>query len=287
MRILVTGASGFIGHAVCMRLVNDHHEIVGIDNLNDYYDPEIKKARLKDLDIDFHCLDVGDLQAMNEIFQLRPEIVIHLAAQAGVRYSTVNPHIYIHSNVNGFLNILECCRAYSVKHLLYASSSSAKGLKSVYAISKYSNELMARNYQDLFQVPATGMRFFSVYGPNGRPDMVLSLFADSIKRGDPIPLFNSGNCKRSFTYIDDVVEAIVRLFAVEPGEVYDIGNPESVSVNQLVTEMEKYLGQAKKKMLPMQAGDVLETKADITLLHNNTGFYPQIGIEEGIRKMYS
>ena len=289
MSICVTGTAGFIGHAVSKRLLRDGHEVIGIDNLNDYYPVHIKMFRLSELMMNtrFHFHKVSVQDDLENIFAVnQPEIVIHLAAQAGVRYSVTHPHVYIDSNIKGFLNILECCQRSRVEHLLYASSSSAKGLKSIYAISKYVNELMAANYQEVHSLKSTGMRFFSVYGPNGRPDMAISQFADKIKSNKPIDLYNHGECKRAFTYIDDVVEAIIQLMNGDCSPIIDIGNPESRTVNELVTIMENYLGKAEKNLLPMQAGDVLETHADLTEL-NKVGFMPKISLEEGIGRMFS
>ncbi len=321
--ILVTGAAGFIGFHVARRLMADGGAVVGLDNLNSYYDPELKKARVAELaaypNFQFQHRDVADRDAIARLFAAhRFESVIHLAAQAGVRHSLVAPHAYADANVIGFLNILEGCRYTECKHLIYASSSSVYGANtrmplrtsdntdhplSLYGATKKANELMAHAYASLFGLPATGLRFFTVYGPWGRPDMAMWLFTAAIMDGKPLKLFNRGQLRRDFTYIDDVTEAIVRLIKHPPepdpswsGEVpdpatsrapwrlYNVGNSRPVSVIYLVRLIEQAVGRpAIRKFLPMQPGDVVETCADSSDLERVVGFRPMTPIEDGSR----
>ncbi|MBF0099795.1 MAG: NAD-dependent epimerase [Desulfobacterales bacterium] len=324
MHILITGVAGFIGFHLAKRLLDMEHSIYGIDNLNAYYDPQLKKNRLQMITdyphFQFFLQDIASHESMKVFFEKQKlDCVIHLAAQAGVRYSLVNPHAYIESNILGFLNILEGCRFQSVPHLVYASSSSVYGLNtklplsvndsvdhpvSLYAATKKSNELMAHTYSHLYQLPTTGLRFFTVYGPWGRPDMALFLFTKAIIENKPIQVFNNGNMKRDFTYIDDIVEGIIRVMSViptpkpisqipalspglspAPYRLYNIGNNQSVQLQYFIELIENYLGKkAIKEYLPMQPGDVQETFADIESLNKATGFQPKIRIEEGIKR---
>ena len=322
--VLVTGAAGFIGFSVARRLLESGRKVVGVDSVNDYYDPALKEARiavLQKLDgFAFHRLDLADRGGTAALFSsgtFGP--VVHLAAQAGVRYSLENPQAYIDSNLVGFANILEGCRQSSCQHLLYASSSSVYGSNtrmpfsvhdnvdhplSLYGASKKANELMGHSYSHLFKLPTTGLRFFTVYGPWGRPDMAMWLFAAAIIEGRPIKLFNHGNMRRDFTYIDDVVEAVVRLIerapkanpdwsgekpdpgsSSAPWRVYNIGNNNPVDVPKVVAILEKELGRtAEKEMLPMQPGDVPATYADIDDLMREVDFRPATPIEVGITR---
>ena len=321
MKILVTGTAGFIGFHLTKRLLSEGHQVFGLDNLNSYYDVTLKQSRLNELPQDklnFKKLELADKSNLEKYYaEVNPDYVVHLAAQAGVRYSLSNPQTYIDSNITGFLNILEIARNNSPKHLIYASSSSVYGInrklpfsvkdnvdhpKSLYATSKKSNELMAHTYSELFNIPTTGLRFFTVYGPWGRPDMALFLFTKSIIEGEAINVFNSGNMKRDFTYIDDIVEGIVRLipkpptnmenwsaespcpsFSSCPYQVFNIGNNNPVVLNDFISILEDCIGKkAKKNFLPMQPGDVLETYADIDDLNRFIGFKPNTSIEEGI-----
>ncbi len=320
--ILVTGAAGFIGYHVTRRLLERGDTIVGLDNLNDYYDVNLKKARLKQLEghprFRLAKLELADKAGVDELFNReKPRRVIHLAAQAGVRYSLTNPHAYIGSNLVGFLNILEGCRHGKVEHLVYASSSSVYGANtklpfsvhdnvdhpvSLYAATKKANELMAHSYSHLYRLPVTGLRFFTVYGPWGRPDMSMYLFTKAILDGDTIDVFNNGQMRRDFTYIDDIVEGVVRVADVipvpdpswngdhpDPGtskapyRLYNIGNNQPVQLMDMIAALEKKIGrEAKKRFLPMQPGDVPETHADVDALSEATGFAPSTPLEEGI-----
>ena len=322
--ILVTGAAGFIGFHVVRRLIAAGHRVVGVDNLTPYYDVSLKEARLAELSelngFSFVRLDLADRAATAELFaQHRFPCIIHLAAQAGVRHSLVDPHAYVDANLQGFANVLEGCRHHGCRHLIYASSSSVYGANSklpfsvrqnvdhplsLYAASKKANELMAHSYSHLFSLPTTGLRFFTVYGPWGRPDMAMWLFARAIVDGTPLKLFNHGRMQRDFTYVDDVVESITRLVdhapsgnpdwsgeAPDPGSsrapwrVYNIGNNNPVDVPKVVALIEKELGrQAKIEMLPMQPGDVPATYADIDDLMRDIGFRPDTTIEEGVHR---
>ncbi|MGF1541144.1 MAG: NAD-dependent epimerase [Pleurocapsa sp.] len=309
--ILVTGAAGFVGFHLCQQLLQQGKTIVGIDNLNDYYDVNLKQARLQQLlpqtNFQFFPLDLSDRPAIAELFSHhQPQIVVNLAAQAGVRYSLTNPHAYADSNLVGFINILEGCRHNGVQHLVYASSSSVYGANkkipfstedpvdhpvSLYAATKRANELMAYTYSHLYNFPTTGLRFFTVYGPWGRPDMAYFSFTKSILEGIPIQVFNYGKMRRDFTYIDDIVEGIVRVMdrpqaldgANVPHKVYNIGNNQPVNLIDFIQTIEKHLGiEAKKEMLPMQPGDVEETYADIDELIRDTGFKPKTSLEQGL-----
>lgn len=323
MNFLVTGAAGFIGFHVSQRLLAAGHQVVGIDNLNDYYDVNLKHARLNLIKADpgftFIEMDLADRDEMASLFdQQKFQRVIHLGAQAGVRYSIENPHAYADSNLTGHLNILEGCRHHKIEHLLYASSSSVYGLNrkmpfstedsvdhpvSLYAATKKANELMSHTYSHLYQLPTTGLRFFTVYGPWGRPDMALFKFTRAMIAGEAIDVYNQGQMKRDFTYVDDIAEAIVRLqdvipqqddnWTVETGSpatssapyrVYNIGNSQPVTLMNYIEAIEKALGiTAKKNLMPMQPGDVLETSADTEALFKAIGFKPQTGVEEGVK----
>lgn len=323
MKILVTGAAGFIGANVCNRLLNNGDSVVGIDNLNDYYDVALKEARLEPLMSNdrFHFLkaDISDSLTIAKLFEDQQfDRVIHLAAQAGVRYSLTNPLSYAQSNLLGHLNILEGCRHTKVKHLVYASSSSVYGLNgktpfstsdsvdhpiSLYAATKKSNELMAHSYSHLYGIPTTGLRFFTVYGPWGRPDMALFKFTKNILAGEPIDIYNNGEMQRDFTYIDDIVEGIIRIadvipevnyeWTVETGSpatssapyrVYNLGNGSPVKLMDYITSLEKSLGiKAIKNFMPMQPGDVYKTYADTQDLFAATGYKPKVGVDEGVQ----
>ena len=322
MKYLVTGAAGFIGFHVSKRLLEAGHQVVGIDNLNDYYDVSLKQARLELLvhpDFHFHKIDLADREGMSALFSSGHfDRVIHLAAQAGVRYSLENPHAYADSNLTGFLNILEGCRHNKIQHLLYASSSSVYGLNrkmpfstddsvdhpvSLYAATKKANELMAHTYSHLYGLPTTGLRFFTVYGPWGRPDMALFKFTKAMLEGKSIDVYNHGKMKRDFTYIGDIAEAIIRLqdvipepkgeWTVESGSpatssapyrVYNIGNSSPVELMDYIQALEDALGmEAKKNMLPLQPGDVLETSANTKALYDVIGFKPETTVKDGVR----
>jgi len=311
MKILVTGAAGFIGRAVCERLLAQAGTtVVGVDNLNDYYSVDLKHARLATLQgrsgFVFHKLDMADGAGVNALMQAeRPDYVIHLAAQAGVRYSLINPHAYTQSNLVGTANILDACRQYPVRHLVFASTSSVYGNNSkipfheddpteapvsYYAATKKSNELMAQSYAHLYQLPVTGLRFFTVYGPWGRPDMALWMFTESILQGKPIKVFNHGLLQRDFTYIDDIVEGVIRVMDYIPDvrskcQIFNIGNHQPVKLMDFIATVERVLGkQAIKEYLPMQDGDVPITYADTSRLREAVGFSPDTSLEAGVRK---
>ena len=324
MKILVTGAAGFIGSHLAKYLLERGDEVIGLDNLNDYYDVSLKQARLVRLEnqprFRFVKLDLADRQGMMELFEQEQfDKVVNLAAQAGVRYSLINPYAYIDSNIQGFVNVLEGCRHNQVKHLVYASSSSVYGANtampfsvhdnvdhplSLYAASKKSNELMAHTYSHLYSLPTTGLRFFTVYGPWGRPDMAMFLFAKAILAGEPIQVFNYGKMKRDFTYIDDIVEGVVRTLdhtatansewsgaqpdpgtSAAPYRLYNIGNNNPVELMYLIETLEKTLGKtAEKQMLPIQPGDVPATYADVEALVEDVGFKPATSIEDGVAR---
>jgi UDP-glucuronate 4-epimerase len=324
MKFLVTGAAGFIGFHTSQRLLDDGHEVIGLDSLNNYYDVALKEARLGQLatsaGFNFFKLDLADRVGVENLFASeRPQRVIHLAAQAGVRYSIENPHVYIHSNVAGTLHILEGCRHCGVEHLVYASTSSVYGANtslpfsvgqnvdhplSLYAATKKSNELMAHTYAHLYRLPVTGLRFFTVYGPWGRPDMALFIFTKKILAGEPIDVFNHGDHSRDFTYIDDIVEGVVRAAqrpaapnpkwngddpdpatSLAPYRLYNIGNNNPVALMDFISCIEKAVGMsAKLNFLPLQVGDVPKTYADISSLEAEVGFRPATPIDEGIRR---
>ena len=310
MKILLTGAAGFIGMHAAKALLTRGDEIFGVDNLNDYYEVSLKEARLRELasfpKFHFERLDIADRVKFPEVFHaFAPQRVLHLAAQAGVRYSLKNPNAYIDSNLVGFGNILEVCRYNNVEHLVYASSSSVYGANtkqpfsvednvdrpvSLYAATKRANELMAYVYAHLFRLPATGLRFFTVYGPWGRPDMAIFSFTKSILEGRPIDVYNHGDMKRDFTYVDDIVEGVVRVLdsvpsADPPHKVYNIGNHQPIQLLDFIATLEKCLDKkAQRRLLPMQPGDVPATFADVEDLMRDVGFRPATPIEEGIRR---
>lgn len=308
MKILVTGAAGFIGSHLMHALVRRGDDVVGIDNFNDYYDVRLKEARVAAFGLRVRKMDLADKEALDALFSAeRFDKVVNLAAQAGVRYSITNPYAYLQSNLVGFLHILEGCRNYGVKHLVYASSSSVYGLNeqvpyresdkadrpvSLYAASKKSNELMAHAYCKLYGFACTGLRFFTVYGPWGRPDMSPMLFARAISQGDPIRVFNHGDMIRDFTYIDDIVEGTIGCIDREPApnenglpyRVYNIGCSHPVKLMDFISEIEQAMGcEAKKEFLPMQPGDVYQTNADTALLEREVGYKPHVRLHEGIQ----
>ncbi|MFQ5598459.1 MAG: NAD-dependent epimerase [Nitrospiria bacterium] len=324
MKYLVTGAAGFIGYHVTRRLLNNGHEVVGLDNLSDYYDIQLKRDRLKTLEgrphFRFLEADISDREGMTHVFnQGWYDRVIHLAAQAGVRYSLENPHAYVDSNLVGFMHILEGCRISETPHLVYASSSSVYGANtkmpfsvhhnvdhpvSLYAATKKANELMAHTYSHLYRLPMTGLRFFTVYGPWGRPDMALFLFTKAILAGVPIDVYNHGKMQRDFTYIDDIVEGVIRVSetlpkpnrnwsgeapdsatSTAPYKIYNIGNNQPVELLNMIEILEQALGKkAERRLMPMQPGDVPATYADVDDLIKDVGFKPQTPIAEGIEK---
>ena len=322
MKLLVTGAAGFIGQALAMQLCERGNQVFGIDNLNDYYDVSLKQARLQQLEaydnFQFQRLDLADAAALDALFREQEiERVLHMAAQAGVRYSLKNPRAYVDSNLVGFGNLLECCRHYQVEHLVYASSSSVYGANrrlpystadnvdhplSLYAATKKANEAMAHSYSHLYRLPCTGLRFFTVYGPWGRPDMSPILFADAIMQGRPIPVFNQGRHRRDFTYIDDIVAGVLACLdrmpapnpdwsgldpdpasSTAPWTLYNIGRGEPVDLLHYIDLMERALGKSTgRELLPAQPGDVEETFADIASLTADTGYLPKVSIERGL-----
>ncbi|MBI3755818.1 MAG: NAD-dependent epimerase [Deltaproteobacteria bacterium] len=323
-KILVTGAAGFIGFHLCKKFMEQGGEVVGIDNLNEYYDVKLKLSRLKQIqgkqNFVFFKLDITDREGIQNLFAKEKfDIVVNMAAQAGVRYSLINPYSYIDSNINGFLHILEGCRHNQVKHLVFASSSSVYGANtkmpfsvhhnvdhpiSLYAATKKANELMAHTYSSLFKIPCTGLRFFTVYGPWGRPDMSLFIFTKSIIEGKPIKVFNYGNMKRDFTFIDDIAEGVARVIdktpesnpkwdggspdsatSFAPYRLYNIGNNNPVALLKFIEVLEDCLGKkAEKKLLPIEAGDVPATYADVSDLIRDVGFKPATSIEVGIKR---
>lgn len=322
-KLLVTGVAGFIGFHLSNKLLQMGVEVIGIDNINDYYDVELKQARLTQLknyhNFQFYKLDVSDRTTIAELFTHHsPTKVIHLAAQAGVRYSITNPHTYVDTNLVGFINILEGCRHSQVKHLVFASSSSVYGANtkrpftvhdnvdhpiSLYAATKKANELMAHSYSHLYNLPTTGLRFFTAYGPWGRPDMALFLFTQAILQDQPINVFNEGKMQRNFTYVDDIIEAVTRVvdkipqpidkanFTLDPStsyapyRIYNVGSAKSVKLNYFIEVLENYLGKkAKKNLLPLQPGDIPEADADVQDLEQEFGFKPSIPVEVGIPK---
>tara|TARA_B100000212_G_scaffold39792_1_gene25755 strand:+ start:1165 stop:2178 length:1014 start_codon:yes stop_codon:yes gene_type:complete len=323
MKILVTGSAGFIGSFLVQRLLERGDEVIGIDNHNDYYDPELKEDRLNQfIDCENYThfrSDISNKNEIDDIFQnKKPEKVVNLAAQAGVRYSMENPHSYVDSNIVGFTNILEACRHNDVKHLVYASSSSVYGANTVmpfsvnhnidhplslYAASKKANELFAHTYSNLYNLPTTGLRFFTVYGPWGRPDMALFMFTKAILNNKTIQVFNYGNHKRDFTYVDDIVEGVIRVLdknaspntewsskepkpgsSFAPWRVYNIGNNNPVKLNDYINAIEKATGiQAKVELLPLQPGDVPDTYADVSELEEHFNYKPSTKVEQGVQ----
>jgi UDP-glucuronate 4-epimerase len=340
MKVLVTGAAGFIGFHLCQALLKRGDHVAGLDNINDYYDPSLKIARLKELGIvdiaagkksasslysgfHFFRMDLNDKESLFSLFdEYRFDTVINLAAQVGVRYSLVNPEAYIPSNIVGFLHVLEACRRYPVKHLVYASTSSVYGANtempfsehqstnhpvSLYAATKKANELMAHSYSHLYNIPTTGLRFFTVYGPWGRPDMALFLFTKAILNDEPIKVFNEGKMQRDFTYVDDIIQGIVEVMdhpaspnpdwdgknpdpstSYAPYRVYNIGNNKPGELIEFIEAIENELGKkGRKELLPMQAGDVPATNADITKLTDDTNYSPRFSIQQGISSFIS
>ena len=323
-KVLVTGAAGFIGYHLSQRLLEEGYTVAGLDNLNDYYDVTLKEARLNQLmnhsRFSFYKISLENREEVENIFKkCRYDIIVHLGAQAGVRYSLKNPHSYVQSNIVGFMHILEGCRHTGVKHLVFASSSSVYGANtkmpfsvhqnvdhpiSLYAATKKADELMAHTYSSLYRIPCTGLRFFTVYGPFGRPDMALFKFTERILKGKKIEVYNYGKMKRDFTYIDDIVEGVFRVMrkipqgdiswdgenpdpgmSFAPYKLYNIGNNKPVDLLIFIETLEKELGiRAQKTLLPLQPGDVVETYADITDLKKDAGFEPKTSLEEGIKK---
>jgi UDP-glucuronate 4-epimerase len=320
MKVLVTGAAGFIGFHLTQALLNRGDEVVGVDNLNQYYDPSLKQDRLDIIsknrnfdNFEFLLADISDKEAMTKLFKTYSfDVVVNLAAQAGVRYSLDNPHKYVESNLVGFINVLEGCRNSRVKHLVYASSSSVYGMNikqpfsvedrvdspvSLYAATKKANELMAHSYSHLFRLPTTGLRFFTVYGPYGRPDMAYYKFTKAILNNESIDIYNNGNMKRDFTFIDDIIEGVIRTMdkipedqsnnyssSAPPYKIYNIGNNNPVSLKEFINVIEDACGKdANKNLLPMQAGDVPITYADIDELMANVNFAPVTSIQEGLK----
>lgn len=323
-RILVTGAAGFIGFNFSKRLIDDGHQVIGLDNLNDYYDVQLKRDRLAQLEqlpgFSFVKLGLEEREPLHRLFEFGQfDTVVNLAAQAGVRYSLTNPYAYIDSNISGFINILEGCRQHGIKHLVYASSSSVYGANttlpfsvhqnvdhpmSLYAATKKANELMAHTYSSLYNIPTTGLRFFTVYGPWGRPDMAPFLFTKAILEGRPINVFNHGKMQRDFTYVDDVVEGMVRVIdsipqpdsnwsgavpdpgsSFAPYKIYNIGNNQPIELMRFIEVLENCLGKkAVKNLLPIQPGDMPATYADVDDLSNGVGFKPTTSIEDGVSR---
>ena len=321
MKVLVTGAAGFIGFHLTLALLDREDKVVGIDNLNNYYDPSLKRLRLDEIakhpkysNFQFMKADISDRALMEQLFSEHSfDVVVNLAAQAGVRYSLENPHAYVDSNLVGFVNILEGCRHSEVKHLVYASSSSVYGMNvkqpfstedrvdypiSLYAATKKSNELMAHTYSHLYNIPTTGLRFFTVYGPHGRPDMAYYKFTKAVLNGDPIDVYNNGEMKRDFTYIDDIIGGVLRTLShipkncgnefttcAPPYKIYNIGNNNPVTLQSFISVIEANCGKpAIRNMLPMQPGDVPITFADVTDIEADVGFRSETSIEEGLKK---
>ncbi len=324
MRVLVTGSAGFIGSAVAQRLLTRGDDVVGIDNLNDYYDPKLKRARLARVrqtkDFESHTVDIEDRAALESIYErTQPQRVVHLAAQAGVRYSLTNPQAYVDANVTGFLNVIEAARHHGSEHVVFASTSSVYGASmrmpfsvrdhadhpvSLYAATKRANELMAHTYSHLFNIPMTGLRFFTVYGPWGRPDMALFEFTRRILADEPIDVFNHGHHKRDFTYIDDIVEGIVRVLdrppagdpnwdarnpdpatSAAPYRLHNIGSNRPIELLTYIDTLERCLGKkAQRRLLPLQPGDVPDTFADVDTLVDSVGYQPTTTIQEGVAK---
>lgn len=323
-KIMVTGAAGFIGAHVCLSLLKMGYRVYGVDNMSPYYDVKLKEDRLNLLKpypgFEFHLCDISDYELLAANFEnFRPDAVINLAANPGVRYSIQNPHVYGKSNLIGFLNILECCRHYNIKHLVYASSSSVYGANqvvpfatdqnvdhpiSLYAATKKANELMAHSYSHLYQIPVTGLRFFTVYGPWGRPDMAMYMFTKAIFDGEPLKVYNHGEMRRDFTYIDDIVNGVVKVLghvptgkpdwderrdgpdsSAAPYRIYNIGNNRPVDLEYFIGCIEKHAGRkARKIYMEMQPGDMPETYADIDSLKNDVGFEPKTPVDEGVRR---
>jgi UDP-glucuronate 4-epimerase len=324
MKVLITGTAGFIGSALAIKLLERGDEVIGLDNLNDYYDVNLKRARLERVaahrGYQHAHADLSDRETMDRVFKAhRPQRVVNLAAQAGVRYAAINPHLYVSSNVTGFLHVLEGCRHNGVEHLVFASTSSVYGANTrmpfsehesaehpltLYAATKKANEMMAHSYANLYALPCTGLRFFTVYGPWGRPDMALFLFTRAILAGEPIKVFNHGRHKRAFTYIDDVVEGVTRALdrvptansawdanaadpatSAAPYRLYNIGSQQTVDLLRYIEVLEKNLGRkAKMEMLPLQPGDVPDTSADTTDLARDVGYEPETPVEVGVAR---
>lgn len=328
-KILVTGAAGFIGAALTARLLKEGYTVLGIDNFFPYYDVNLKRARLAhslsgfEDHFQFHEIDIADTEAVSRVYrEFRPDRVLHMAAQAGVRYSLENPHVYAESNLKGFLNIIEACRQYGTQHLVFASSSSVYGANtlmpysvhnstehpiSLYAATKKANELMAHSYSHLYSIPTTGLRFFTVYGPWGRPDMAVFSFTKKILNGEVISVFNNGHHRRDFTYIDDIIEGVLRILwsspqpnmawsgsapdpatANAPYRLYNIGNHQPVLLSDFISTLERVIGRpAKLEMKPMQPGDVPDTYADVSDLKRDFDFQPNTSIEDGLTRFWT
>ena len=327
MRVLITGASGFIGFHLCKKLIQKECKVIGVDNFNSYYDPKLKEERYKKLkeiskinNFIIYKIDIENFESLNNLFKdFKPDFVVNLAAQAGVRYSITNPSAYINTNLIGFSNVIECSREHNVKHLVYASSSSVYGGNtnmpfveknsvdhpvSLYAATKKSNELIAHSYSHLYNLPSTGLRFFTVYGPWGRPDMALFLFTKSILEGKPIKVFNHGQMIRDFTYVDDIAESLIRIIAKPatpddsfdtnnpnpstswaPHRIFNIGNSNPTKLMDYIQAIEKCIGvKAKKEFFPLQLGDVPSTSSDCTELESWIGFKPQTSVYDGVAK---
>ncbi len=309
MKILVTGAAGFIGYHLCKALLSENHEVYGLDNLNSYYDVKLKEARLADLENEhftFHKLDLTEAENLFEVIgEIRPDILVHLAAQAGVRHSIRHPQSFIDSNIQGFFNILEACRKFPVQHFVYASSSSVYGSNSpipfresartnqpvsLYGATKKASEVLTHSYAELYRIPSTGLRFFTVYGPWGRPDMAYYKFANQIIRGETIEIYNEGRMERDFTYVDDIIKGVMSILAIPPQQesswhrILNIGRGHPVNLMEFVQILEKYLRHtAEKKYLPLQEGELERTWADPGELQKLSGYSPSTDLDEGIR----